>query len=98
MVVRQAQAGTAGSTKLAARKGPLSGRTVVVVGAGGAGRALAFGAADRGAQVLSHGARQLYWGGQISGSATGCLASGGVQLLMITACFAQVVTRSSLIQ
>lgn len=31
---------------------PLRGRTVVVVGAGGAGRALAFGAAARGAKVL----------------------------------------------
>ena len=39
------------SQRRAARRGPLEGRTVVVVGAGGAGRALAFGAADRGAQV-----------------------------------------------
>jgi len=31
---------------------PLRGRTVVVVGAGGAGRALAFGAASRGARVV----------------------------------------------
>jgi 3-dehydroquinate dehydratase/shikimate dehydrogenase len=31
---------------------PLKGRTFVVVGAGGAGRALAFGAASRGAKVL----------------------------------------------
>lgn len=31
---------------------PLSGKTVVVVGAGGAGRALAFGAAARGAKVV----------------------------------------------
>jgi 3-dehydroquinate dehydratase/shikimate dehydrogenase len=31
---------------------PLKGRTFVVVGAGGAGRALAFGAASRGARVL----------------------------------------------
>ena len=31
---------------------PLKGLTVVVLGAGGAGRALAFGAAERGARVI----------------------------------------------
>ncbi|PNW80154.1 hypothetical protein CHLRE_08g380201v5 [Chlamydomonas reinhardtii] len=35
-----------------AAESPLKGRTVVVIGAGGAGRALAFGAAARGARVL----------------------------------------------
>ena len=35
-----------------AQKSPLKGKTVVVVGAGGAGRALAFGAAARGANVV----------------------------------------------
>ena len=35
-----------------AETSPLSGKTVVVVGAGGAGRALAFGAAAKGAQVV----------------------------------------------
>lgn len=34
---------------------PLSGRMVVVVGAGGAGRAIAFGAAQRGAKVRGNG-------------------------------------------
>ena len=36
----------------AASESPLKGRTVVVVGAGGAGRALAFGAAHKGAKVV----------------------------------------------
>lgn len=35
-----------------AQNSPLEGKTVVVVGAGGAGRALAFGAASRGASVI----------------------------------------------
>jgi 3-dehydroquinate dehydratase/shikimate dehydrogenase len=35
-----------------AAQSPLRGRTVVVIGAGGAGRALAFGAASRGARVV----------------------------------------------
>lgn len=35
-----------------AGESPLKGKTVVVIGAGGAGRALAFGAADRGAKVV----------------------------------------------
>ena len=51
----QAQDDAAGSSQRTARRGPLDGRTVVVVGAGGAGRALAFGAVDRGAQVHSDG-------------------------------------------
>lgn len=55
MVARQAQAEGAGSSQQAARKGSLDGRSVVVVGAGGAGRALAFGAVDRGAQVPADG-------------------------------------------
>ncbi|KAL4546682.1 hypothetical protein Ndes2526B_g01887 [Nannochloris sp. 'desiccata'] len=39
-------------TAEAAHNSPLKGKTVVVVGAGGAGRALAFGAAARGASVV----------------------------------------------
>jgi 3-dehydroquinate dehydratase/shikimate dehydrogenase len=42
----------ASSSGSGAAGGPLQGRTFVVVGAGGAGRALAFGAASRGARVL----------------------------------------------
>ena len=36
----------------ALRTSPLAGKTFVLVGAGGAGRALAFGAKSRGAQVV----------------------------------------------
>lgn len=43
-------AGISSSTD--ASSSPLSGKTVVVVGAGGAGRALAFGAAVKGAAVI----------------------------------------------
>ncbi|KAG2426447.1 hypothetical protein HXX76_011678 [Chlamydomonas incerta] len=52
-------AAAAAAAAAAAKKGggaaaasPLKGKTVVVIGAGGAGRALAFGAAARGARVL----------------------------------------------
>ena len=41
----------AGGNEAAPDSSPLAGKTVVVIGAGGAGRALAFGAADKGAQV-----------------------------------------------
>eukprot|EP00198_Chlamydomonas_reinhardtii_P005010 XP_001694346.1 dehydroquinate dehydratase [Chlamydomonas reinhardtii] len=44
--------GLAGNAGTPAAESPLKGRTVVVIGAGGAGRALAFGAAARGARVL----------------------------------------------
>lgn len=47
--VSQREAG--GNEASAAAGSPLAGRTVVVLGAGGAGRALAFGAADKGAKV-----------------------------------------------
>ena len=40
------------SSSTDASSSPLSGKTVVVVGAGGAGRALAFGAAVKGAKVV----------------------------------------------
>ena len=42
----------AGAAQQRQQRSPLAGRTVVVVGAGGAGRALAFGAAARGAHVV----------------------------------------------
>ncbi len=44
--------GLGGSGTEDAGNSPLQGKTVVVVGAGGAGRALAFGAATRGASVI----------------------------------------------
>lgn len=51
----EAAAATSTSGREAAEAGgvsPLQGKTFLVVGAGGAGRALAFGAASRGAEVL----------------------------------------------
>ena len=49
----QPQAGPSGrEAEQEAADSPLAGRRVVVVGAGGAGRALAFGAAARGAHVI----------------------------------------------
>ena len=44
-------AGTSGSAS--GSSSPLTGKTVLVLGAGGAGRALAFGAAQAGAKVGS---------------------------------------------
>lgn len=65
-------------------KTPLAGLTVVVVGAGGAGRALAFGAASRGAHVLI--ANRNFERAQSLASMIGCTAvelsalqSGGVK-------------------
>ena len=52
LVAPQDQKDAPGSSQRPASGGPLDGKTVVVVGAGGAGRALAFGAVDRGAQVF----------------------------------------------
>lgn len=52
--VRHAESDRIASNGAASSSGtsPLSGLRVVVLGAGGAGRALAFGAADKGAQVV----------------------------------------------
>ncbi|KXZ55471.1 hypothetical protein GPECTOR_2g1020 [Gonium pectorale] len=47
-----AAAATAASTSAPGGASPLAGKTVVVIGAGGAGRALAFGAATKGAKVI----------------------------------------------
>eukprot|EP00197_Chlamydomonas_leiostraca_P004102 CAMPEP_0202872118 /NCGR_PEP_ID=MMETSP1391-20130828/20452_1 /ASSEMBLY_ACC=CAM_ASM_000867 /TAXON_ID=1034604 /ORGANISM="Chlamydomonas leiostraca, Strain SAG 11-49" /LENGTH=542 /DNA_ID=CAMNT_0049553083 /DNA_START=98 /DNA_END=1726 /DNA_ORIENTATION=+ len=44
--------GTSSSGSGSSGSSPLAGKTFLVLGAGGAGRALAFGAADRGAKVL----------------------------------------------
>lgn len=44
--------GAATPSSTDAATSPLAGKTVVVVGAGGAGRALAFGAAVKGARVV----------------------------------------------
>ncbi|CAI7838809.1 unnamed protein product [Closterium sp. NIES-54] len=48
--LRQAEGGSSSSPE--ASSSPLAGRLFVVVGAGGAGRALAFGAKERGADVI----------------------------------------------
>ncbi|KAF6260878.1 type I 3-dehydroquinase-domain-containing protein [Scenedesmus sp. NREL 46B-D3] len=48
----EAAAATSSSSSVEGQPSPLQGKSFLVVGAGGAGRALAFGAASRGARVL----------------------------------------------
>ncbi|GLC40828.1 hypothetical protein PLESTF_001042000 [Pleodorina starrii] len=81
-----AAAAEAGAGAAGGGESPLQGKTVVVIGAGGAGRALAFGAATKGARVVIANrsrdrADQL--AAALGGSATSCswedLVSGRVE-------------------
>lgn len=75
----QEQDSADGSQQTASR-GTFAGKTVVVVGAGGAGRALAFGAVDRGAQV-----RVRFRARVGSGLGLGLWVGLGLRLAILTA-------------
>ncbi|KAG2496617.1 hypothetical protein HYH03_005438 [Edaphochlamys debaryana] len=93
-----AQAKAAAGGK-AGGESPLKGKTVVVIGAGGAGRALAFGAANRGAHVvianrsqgradelaaaLGGGARSCSWDDLAAGRVAGDVLANSTSIGMV---------------
>ncbi|EFJ45882.1 hypothetical protein VOLCADRAFT_82062 [Volvox carteri f. nagariensis] len=94
----RAAAGAVEEAPVAGGKSPLQGKTVVVIGAGGAGRALAFGAATKGARVvianrsrekadllaaaLGSSATSCSWEDLVSGRVTGDVLANSTSLGM----------------